>query len=250
MSYLGDPSQDAYRGSVEQGSAAPLMGFMDGLDAAWTAQTKVHSFLAIEQSMRAIEQSQIKKMREAGLRPHASLDDSEDLGTGPLGGAQFRQGRYSAAAQAVVDGGGWYTDEMVAERDKQIESLKKDRPDLELMTYAEMFEQVRKQSQEIEKRNAGPKTLMGEVGSFIGSAAGGMNPVSDPLNAATMLNQSLATFVSFISGVRKYSCIRCQREPYQSCVCLRAVSALSAHRQVVQRFAAAEADCGTARLSA
>lgn len=186
MSTLGEANRDAYRGSIDEGSAAPLMGFMDAMDASWQSATKVHSLLAVEQSMRTLEQEQIKKIREAGLRPPKSLDDSEDVGVGPFGGAQFRQGRYSAAAQSVVDGGGWYTDELVAERNKEIEELRKERPDLGLMTYEEIFAKVREQSQEIEKRAQGPTTLAGMVGGFIGGMAGAMNPVSDPLNAATM----------------------------------------------------------------
>lgn len=186
MSTLGEANRDAYRGSIDEGSAAPLMGFMDAMDASWQSATKVHSLLAVEQSMRTLEQEQIKKIREAGLRPPKSLDDSEDIGVGPFGGAQFRQGRYSAAAQSVIDGGGWYTDELVAERNKEIETLRKERPDLGLMTYEEIFAKVREQSQEIEKRAQGPTTLAGSIGGFIGGAAGAMNPVSDPLNAATM----------------------------------------------------------------
>lgn len=186
MSTLGEANRDAYRGSIDEGSAAPLMGFMDAMDASWQSATKVHSLLAVEQSMRTLEQEQIKKIREAGLRPPKSLDDSEDVGVGPFGGAQFRQGRYSAAAQSVVDGGGWYTDDLVAERNKEIETLRKERPDLGLMTYEEIFAKVREQSQDIEKRALGPTTLAGTIGGFIGGAAGAMNPVSDPVNAATM----------------------------------------------------------------
>lgn len=198
MSMLGEANRDAYRGSIDEGSAAPLMGFMDAMDASWQSATKVHSLLAVEQSMRTLEQEQIKKIREAGLRPPKSLDDSEDVGVGPFGGAQFRQGRYSAAAQSVVDGGGWYTDELVAERNKEIEALRKERPDLGLMTYEDIFAKVREQSQEIEKRAQGPTTFAGTIGGFIGGAAGAMNPVSDPLNAATMFAGGGTTVVGRI----------------------------------------------------
>lgn len=186
MSTLGEANRDAYRGSIDEGSAAPLMGFMDAMDASWQSATKVHSLLAVQQSMRTLEQEQIKKIREAGLRPPKSLDDSEDVGTGPFGGAQFRQGRYEAAAQSVIDGGGWYTDELVTERNKEIETLRKERPDLGLLTYEEIFAKVREQAQEIEKRAQGPTTLAGSIGGFIGGAAGAMNPLSDPTNAASM----------------------------------------------------------------
>lgn len=186
MSDLFTPNADAYRGAHSEGSAGPLMGFMDAFDAAWTSQTRNHSLLAVEQSMRTIEQEQIKKMREAGLRPPKSLDDSEDLGVGPFGGAQFRQGRYSAAAQSIIDGGGWYTDEMITERDKEIETARAQRPDLGLMTYTEMFGKVREQAQEIERKAQGPTSFAGTIGGFVGAAAGAMNPVSDPANFASM----------------------------------------------------------------
>lgn len=185
MSLFDTPNQDSYRGQHSEGSAGPLMGFLDAFDASWTAQTRVHSLLAVEQGMRELEQAQIKKMRDAGLRPHASLDEGEERGTGPFGGAQFYKGRYGAAAQSVIDGGGWYTDDMVKQRNAEIEAAKKEHPDLGLMTYDEMFAKLREQSQEIERRSQFPTTTMGSVGGFLGSAAASMNPVTDPLNAAT-----------------------------------------------------------------
>jgi len=187
MSDLFTPNEDAYRGAHTDGSAGPMLGFLDAFDASWTSQRKVHSLLAVEQSMRDIEQEQIKKMRDAGLRPHESLDESDDGNTGPFGTSQFYKGRYSAAAQSVMDGGGWYTDEMVARRDKQIEAVRAERPELGLMTYAEMFGKVREQAQEIERKAQGPTTTLGAVGGFIGGAAGAMMPDTDPINAATLL---------------------------------------------------------------
>lgn len=183
-----EPNADAYHLSHEEGSAGPLLGFMDSLDASWQAQTKVHSLLAVQQDMRAVEQEQIKKMREAGLRPHKSLDDSGDIPVDPFSGQEgpagqaYNQQRYTTLARSLADNGS-YSDPAVAERDKEIEAAKKERPDLGLMTYPEMFGKVREQAQAIEARNSLPKTVGGYVGSLIGGAAGGMNPATDPLSA-------------------------------------------------------------------
>lgn len=183
-----EANADAYRGAHDEGSVAPLMGFMDALDASWQSATKVHSLLAVQQGMRTIEQEQIKKMRDAGLRPHLSLDDSEDVTTPSVQGAEGwggAQSRYARAAQGMMDGTA-YTDDAIAQRDKHIEAVKKERPDLGLMTYAEMFGKVRERAQDIEQRAAGPTTIGGDVGGFLGGAAGAMDPVSNPINAASM----------------------------------------------------------------
>lgn len=194
MSFFGEINQDAVRGSIDDASVGPRLGFQDAFVAAWDATTKAHSMLAVEQGIRAKEQEQIKRIREAGLRPPNSLDDSED--TQPILGGDnsdrnplattFRQGRYSAAAQSIVDGGGWYTDEMVAQRDEHLRKLQADRPDLGIQTYGEMFKSVQNDAQEAEKRSQLPKTTFGHVGAFIGEAAGSMDPSSNPLNFATM----------------------------------------------------------------
>lgn len=194
MSFFDQVNEDALRGSVEDGSVGPRLGFQESIQAAWDATTKAHSLLAVEQGLRAVEQAQIKKIREAGLRPPNSLDDSEDAA--PILGADnsdrnplattFRQGRYSAAAQSIVDGGGWYTDEMVAQRDEQLRTLQNDHPELGIQTYGEMFKKVQADAQEAEKRSQLPKTVGGHVGAFIGAAAGSLDPSSNPLNFATM----------------------------------------------------------------
>lgn len=182
MSFFDTANADGYRGSAEEGSAGPRLGFQEAFSAAWDATTKAHSLLAVEQGLRAVEQNQIKRIREAGLRPPESLDEGE---SSPFL-TQFRQGRYSAAAQSIKDGGGWYTDELIARRDEHIRQLQKDRPDLGLLTYGDMFKQVQADAQEAEKRSELPKTFAGHVGAFFGEAAGSLDPVSNPVNFATL----------------------------------------------------------------
>lgn len=192
MSLFDEPNKDAYRGTHDEGSAGPLMGFLDAFDASWEAQTRVHSLLAVQQEIRALEYAQIKKMREAGLRPPRSLDDVEDVPASPIGrdpralaegGVQGVGNRYLALAESIVNGGGSYVDEMVTARDKDIEAARQNRPDLGLMTYREMFAKVQETSQQLAYRDQGPKTLAGTVGGFLGGAAASMNPTTDPVNA-------------------------------------------------------------------
>lgn len=186
MTIFDEANQDGYRGGYDEGSVGPRLGFQEGFSAAWDSATKVHALLAVEQGIRAVEQDQRKRILEAGLRPPDSLDDAETVGDGPFGGAQFRKGRYSDAAQAIIDGGGNYTDEMVAARDKHLKQLQMDRPDLGIMTYGDMFKKVQDDAQEIEKRNTFPTSFGGKIGKFAGGMAGGMDPVSNPINAATL----------------------------------------------------------------
>lgn len=187
MSLFDEPNANAYTVDLGEGSKGKRLGFQDAFAASWDVQTKVNSLLGLEQSFRDREQAQIKKMREAGITPPKSLDEGEDTGTGPFGGAQFRQGRYSAAAQSMVDGGGWYTDEMVAERDEQIKKLQAEHPELGLKTYGDMFKDIQGEAQDAMKRAALPTTALGAVGGFIGGAAAGMNPVSDPVNFSSFI---------------------------------------------------------------
>lgn len=182
MSFFDEANADSQRGLIEEGSDGPRLGFQDGFQAALDATRKAHSVLGVEQGLRDVEQQQIKKIREAGLRPPDSLNDSE---SSPFL-AQFYQGRYQAAAHSIQDGGGWYTDEMVAARDAQIKRLQTERPDLGLMTYADMFKQVQDTAQAAEKRAQSSTTPMGTVGSFLGGMAGALDPVSNPVNFATL----------------------------------------------------------------
>lgn len=184
MSLFDTPNSDAYTIALEQGARGPQLGFQDAFMAALDAQAKVHSLLGVQQSFRDVEQRQIKKLRERGIEPPPSLDESEMRGSGPFGGAQFLQGRYSAAAQGFADGSGAYTDALIEERDTRLKKLQQEHPDLGLQTYAEMFKGVQEQGQEALHREALPKTFGGEVGAFVGGTVGGLNPVNNPLNLA------------------------------------------------------------------
>lgn len=187
MSLFDTPNGDAYTISPGQGSRGPQLGFQDAFMASWQAQTRTNSLLGLQQAFQDVEQAQNKKLRERGIEPPPSLDERETRGTGPFGGAQFFGGRYEAAAQSALDGGGWYTDEMVQERDKRLQQIQKDYPDLGVKTYAEMFKDVQEQGKEALARAALPTTFMGAIGGFAGAAAASLNPVADPLNVASFI---------------------------------------------------------------
>lgn len=188
---LFEPNTDAYRMPSDEASAGKLMGFLDAFDASWEAQTRVHGLMSVQQGFREVEQGQIRRMREAGLRPPKSLDESDDnvpdfsMGdVSGFGGFARDYSRYLKIAQAIAAGQPPEIDDAIRERSDMIEVAKKNRPDLGLLSYAEMFDQVRARAKEAEHAAQGPTTTLGAVGGFVGSALGSMNPETDPLNFA------------------------------------------------------------------
>ncbi len=187
MSIFDTPNGDAYTLPAEQAARGPRLGFQDAFDAAWEVQARTSSLLGVQKSFRDIEQRQIKKMRDAGITPPDSLDDNETGGSGPFGMAQFRQGRYDAVAQSIADGGGWYTDEMVKDRDEKLKKLQQEHPELGIKTYGEMFKDVQAEGQEALKRASLPTTFGGTIGGFAGAMVGGLDPRTDPLSVASFI---------------------------------------------------------------
>ncbi len=187
MSIFDTPNGDAYTIAPDQAARGPRLGFMDSFDASFEVQARTASLLGIQKSFRDVEQRQQKKMRDAGITPPDSLDDSETGGSGPFGMAQFRQGRYDAVAQSIMEGGGWYTDDMVKDRDEKLKKLQKEHPELGIKTYGEMFKDVQAEGQEALKRASLPTTFGGTVGGFLGGMVGGLDPRTDPLNVASFI---------------------------------------------------------------
>lgn len=188
MSAFDEPNADAYTVGLDEGSKGPRLGFQEAFAASWDAQTKVNSQFGLERAFRDVEYAQIKKMRDAGLEPHRSLDADLIAPVNVVGADLLRMSPYGRVAKAIVDGDetGAHDDAMQM-RDEQIKRLQKEHPDLGLQTYSEMFKTITDQAQAAVKRNALDTTTMGAVGGFLGGAAGAMDPLRNPVNFAAGL---------------------------------------------------------------
>lgn len=183
MSAFDEPNADAYSIGIDEGSRGPRLGFQASFEASLDVQRKVNAQFGLERSFRDVEYAQIKKMRDAGLEPHRSLDADLISPVNVAGADLLRMSPYSQAAKAIVDGDEHGAhDEAMQMRDEQIQRLQKEHPDLGLKTYAEMFKDVTDQAQEAIRRNSLPTTTMGAVGGFLGGAAGAMDPLRNPIN--------------------------------------------------------------------
>lgn len=193
MSAFDEGNVDAYSIDIGEGARGPSLGFMDAFNASLDVQRKVHSQLGLEKAFRDVEQAQIKKMRDAGLEPHAPLD-AQGAYTGPTladpasGNTSGRyDDPYQRVARAIYDGDeqGAHDDVMQA-RDDQIKRVQKEHPELGLQTYGEMFKQIRDQAQEAVRLNSLPTTTMGTAGSVLGGMVGAVDPTRNPMNFGTM----------------------------------------------------------------
>lgn len=186
MSVFNETNREAETGGFEQGSTGPKLGFLGAWESAWKDQVSNSSVLGMENAFRDVEQEQVQALRKAGVAPHASLNDAED-GVFLKGSATQGGRKYRSAAQFFEDGGTPEQAQFMQERDAHIEKLREQNPGLNLRTYREMWDEVKGRAQKAEQKwEQAPTSVGGAIGGFIGGAVAGMNPVSDPLNAASL----------------------------------------------------------------
>lgn len=189
--------------SVAPGAAAtgPLVGFFDSWSAAVDAQMRTSAQFGIEYFMQDLDWRQTKAMKDAGVRDAPQLI-LELEGRGPGDGAQ-------SVSQIVRNDSGYYEDfipsrsrpymdtarrysgqeidaefeERLQAYDARILQIRKDHPELDLMTSRGMFERVRRDAQAAEARVAADRRSWGGAfGGFVGGALASLHPGTDPLN--------------------------------------------------------------------
>lgn len=187
MSVFSEPNRDAYVTPIDNASVGPKLGFLGALEASYDAQVRTNSMFGLEAAFREQEQEQIRSIRAAGGQPPKSLNESED-GTfgGFTGGVNSK--RYLQAARYFIDGkdedgiGG-----IIAQRETELAGVAEKHPDLQLRNLREIFDTTREKAQKSESRwNEAPTGIAGDIGGFIGGAAAGIDPRTDPLNFITM----------------------------------------------------------------
>lgn len=177
-------NRDATTGAPESVSEGPRLGVLGAFEASYEAQQRANSTFGLEYSYRELEQQQIQRIRDAGLKPPPSLNDQE----GPLGGLAPLTGTqtpYFDAAKFFVDGEG--DGAQVEARDARIREISKEHPDLALQDYKTLFGEVQKRAQMAEQKwGRSNTTLPGAVAGFVGGAVAGIAPETDPINALTL----------------------------------------------------------------
>lgn len=178
MSFFNETQREPAIGSANDISSGPRLGFLGAFEAAFDAQTRTESMYADAAAFDREEYAQMQRIRAAGLEPPPKLPSR-----GLWGVKQFEDvaSYYNVGEQADAVAAD------LAARNQHIERLRKERPDLNLRTYDEMWSEVKAKAKAAESRweNATTTTL-GSVGGFLGTVAGSMNPDTDPLNAVTL----------------------------------------------------------------
>lgn len=190
MSLFDTPNVEMYHGMTADASPGPRLGFQDALQASWDMQTKVDGLFAIEKAFATADQAQTRKLRDAGLEPPGDATMLQADATGRtrnfyMAAARVLAGDTAPDVDGLVDADFGMVEEL-KRRDEHIDRLKKLHPQLGLQTYGEMFKAMQDTAVEAKKRDAQDKTWGGVAGSFVGGMGGAVDPISNPLNFATM----------------------------------------------------------------
>lgn len=164
MGFFNDSNADATSTSWENVTVGPRLGFLGGLEAAYDAQVKASSLFAIERSMRETVDKAHTEAKAKGVQPPMFPSDV----------------RFIDIARNAVDGTPLDGKDKLDDYDRQAKALG-------LPTAAEMFQSVQQRAQAAERTaRMSATTIGGDIGEFIGSAVGGLDPRSDPLNFFTL----------------------------------------------------------------
>lgn len=186
MSIFSEVNRDAVTTTPDQVASGPRVGFLGAFENSYDSQVRASSQFGLEAAFREEEQDIIRKLREKGETPPASLNDNEDGDAfgGFTGG--INSSPYMDYARAMVKGDTTAASGLVKDRDEKLAAYKEKYPELGIRTYSEMMDAVRTKAQAAEaKERVTPTTIGGDIGGFIGGAAAGMDVRVNPLNFLT-----------------------------------------------------------------
>lgn len=187
-------NKDAMGAGMAPDSApySPTVGFLDGIQTSFRQTTEVTNQLAQETALRDREQSQIKRIREAGGAAPPSLNDVEDDGGGELPYATTMNGdlyRRTGRLYGGTDDGSQDSDvaEALGRRNAKLTELQKQYPQLGIQTYDQMFSDTQAKAKELtDTLDKSPTSLGGKVGEFVGGMVGSMSPRTAPVTFGTL----------------------------------------------------------------
>lgn len=193
MSFFSEINQDAVTVAPERAATGPRVGFLRAFETSFNAQTRGAALFGIQDAMRNREEAQRTALRNAGVENIPSLSQQADdpfrfltdLGNDYIETARFLESDVPENVRgATIDP---RLQQRIRDYDKRILELRKEFPDLRLETADELWQSIRTEAQEFERRATSErKDLGGVIGEFAGGAIGAMNPNTDPLNVATL----------------------------------------------------------------
>lgn len=199
MSFWDTP-QTGFGLAPEQVAVGPKLGILGAFERAYNETTQLNSQYGAEMMLRDLEQSNRKKIFDAGMVPPPSLEP-EDGDTVPADRIQNPFTHFSTS---------YYTDYMrtgsAGDRDDKLRKLRAERPDLGIQTYDEMRTKMQQDAQQRRKEAAFPQTYPGALGGFAGGLAGAFDPRYNPLNVATLgvggFGESVAARIATEAGAQ------------------------------------------------
>lgn len=176
MSFFDEENKDAMTVAPEQAATTPRVGFLDAFENSYNAQVRGSAMYGIENEIQNVAWAQNKKLRDAGV-PNADIPQL----VGPSMSSAMEIARF------YEDGGDPETAKRFQDFDTRIDSLRQKHPGVDLLTSREIWGDVKSKAQMYEEKNNTYRTTTGgAIGGFVGAAIGGLNPYTDPLNAATL----------------------------------------------------------------
>jgi len=182
----GQPDMNVLPTAADGVTAGPQTGFAANFQAAAADAYHVRSAFAAQEDMSNLEQTQLDALYKAtGTR-------LQPVFPGAFYPLTSQTGAYQQDFMHVMAGDDTVNDTMRQEYSQkaqaQIEKYDELAQQHGLLTYEQMFKQVQQNAQQTAtgaQDTASRATLAGEVGGFLGGAAGSMTP-RDPINLATL----------------------------------------------------------------
>jgi len=181
MSFL-EADQDNRYLSPESVATGPKIGPLRGAQYAFEAQDRAMSSRGVNEYLYDEVGTQREKLVKLGevapdwpiLKPPTLMDATS-----------FRP--FEDVARFYTDGGTEEEANALRQYDERIEALRQKYPDAQLRTTYELWQSVRGAARDAVDRDAAArKGVTGTVGSFAGAIASGVNPVTNPMLAATL----------------------------------------------------------------
>jgi hypothetical protein len=183
MTYWTQPYELSKRLIPEEITGGKRLGFLEELVNSFNEATLVNSQFGAEKAFHDEENENIYRIRQAGGTAPDPLGalPIQDRPYNPVG---FRYKPYTESwRRATVNQG---VDPQLAERNADLTKLQQKYPNAGILTYDQIMGTIRDRAAKIERRAGRDATTMGDVGWFIGGAAGGVDPRVNPVNFLTL----------------------------------------------------------------
>lgn len=177
MSIWNEANRDAMSMPPNEASGGNRLGFLKSFESAYDLTTRYYSMFGAEEALRQEELANSQRIRDAGGEP-PELDAPRAFN--PLT-------PYTDVIEDLTNPDTERSRRRIGQkREDKLRGMKAQFPKANIMTYGEMFANVRRKSDEARARAERETTISGDIGWFLGGAVGGLDPRTDPLNFVTI----------------------------------------------------------------